>query len=68
VAQQAIQRERAAPDQVRRIFDGLLWHMIHVDNYCSAADRSAHFRARRDCAGGAPNPIRWSYGEGRRSA
>ena len=30
---------RPAADQVRRIFDGLLWHMIHVDNYCIAADR-----------------------------
>jgi len=29
VAQQPIQRERAAPDQVWRIFDGLWWHSIH---------------------------------------
>src|SRR5260370_7391504 len=40
VAQQPIQRERAAPDQVRRIFDGLWGHTIHYDDHCSAPTRS----------------------------
>lgn len=38
VAQQPIQRERAIPNQVRRIFDGL-WRTIHGCDHCSAVDR-----------------------------
>ena len=37
VAQQPIQRERAGPDQVWRIFDRLWWHTILHDDHCSAA-------------------------------
>jgi hypothetical protein len=37
VAQQLIERERAAPDQVWRIFDGLWRHTIHRNDHCSAA-------------------------------
>ena len=33
MAQKPIQRERAGLDEVCRIFNGLLWHKIHFDDY-----------------------------------
>ena len=33
VAQQAIQREGAGPDQIGRILDGLWWYTIHLSHY-----------------------------------
>ena len=33
VAQQTIQRERAAPDQIGRIFDGLSWRTIPLSGW-----------------------------------
>jgi hypothetical protein len=35
VAQQAIQREGASPDQIGRVFDGLWWYTIHLSHYFS---------------------------------
>ena len=36
VAQQTIQ-QRAAPDQIGRIFDGLSWHMVHLKHHSNSA-------------------------------
>src|SRR5215472_14974232 len=36
MAQQTIQRERAGPRQVGRVFDGLQWHTIHLDHHSNA--------------------------------
>jgi hypothetical protein len=33
VAQQAVQREGASPDQIGRVFDGLWWYTIHLSHY-----------------------------------
>ena len=33
VAQQAVQREGASPDQIGRVFDGLWWYTIHLNHY-----------------------------------
>ena len=44
MAQQPIQRERSGPDQIRRIFDLLRWHTIHVDHYSNAAGADYRFR------------------------
>ena len=40
VAQQAIQRERAGPDQIGRSLDGLWRYTIHLDYHCSARSHS----------------------------
>ena len=43
VAQQPIQRERASPGQIGRIFDLLWWHSIHLDHYSNAVGADYRF-------------------------
>lgn len=46
VAQQPLQRERASPDQIGRIFNGLLWQTVHLGHYSNArADSSVEWVA-----------------------
>jgi len=49
VAQEPIQRERAGPGEVGRIFDGLLWYTIHLDTILALQRGSRRNAVRLVC-------------------